>query len=182
MFYGAGEFEQNLNGWNTSKVTNMRETIMGAKNFTGAGISNWKTVNVKDMSGMFWFAPKFNEPIGEWDVSKVTNMERMFQDAKVFNQDISQWNVQKVKDMGYMFSGAKAFNSPIENWQPYALHRTSWMFNGASTFNQNMSTWGKKALYHKRYTQMYNNCNIDEANKFRSMQMILDEYRPRILR
>ena len=48
MFDYATAFNQPLNNWDTSKVTNMR--------------------------GMFYSARAFNQPLNNWDTSKVTNM------------------------------------------------------------------------------------------------------------
>ena len=55
MFNGASSFNQPLNAWNTSKVT--------------------------DMGGMFYGASSFNQPLNEWDTSEVTNMWGMFFEA-----------------------------------------------------------------------------------------------------
>ncbi len=73
MFYAASTFNQDLNGWNTSAVTNM--------------------------GGMFQNASGFNGTIGNWDTSKVTNMGAMFQSAGSFNGDVSQWDVGNVEDL-----------------------------------------------------------------------------------
>ena len=48
MFYQAHAFNQPLNNWDTSKVT--------------------------DMSYMFNRAEAFDQPLNNWDTSKVTNM------------------------------------------------------------------------------------------------------------
>ena len=56
------------------------------------------------MSGMFWGAAAFNQPIGNWDVSKVEYMNSMFKNAKAFNQDIGSWDVSNVADFEHFDS------------------------------------------------------------------------------
>ena len=55
MFCGARSFNQPLNKWNVSKVT--------------------------DMSWMFENARSFNQPLNKWNVSNVTDMSEMFTPA-----------------------------------------------------------------------------------------------------
>ena len=62
MFQGAESFNQPLNNWNVSNVT--------------------------DMDRMFFDARSFNQPLNKWDVSKVTNMSEMFNGASSFNQPL----------------------------------------------------------------------------------------------
>ena len=52
MFCGATSFNQSLNKWDVSKVT--------------------------DMDFMFDDASSFNQPLDDWNVSKVKNMRHMF--------------------------------------------------------------------------------------------------------
>ena len=54
-----------------------------------------------DMSGMFWGATNFNQPLDKWDTSSVTNMEAMFWGAESFNQNLSAWGdkLGKVQNM-----------------------------------------------------------------------------------
>ena len=61
---------------------------------------------VTDMSGMFQYAAKFNQNIGNWDVSDVTRMLSMFRGATTFNQNIGNWEV--VFGMLSMFQDIKA--------------------------------------------------------------------------
>ena len=68
MFRGATSFNQPLNKWNVSKVTNMSE--------------------------MFFYANSFNQPLNKWNVSNETDMERMFRGASSFNQPLhAPWYV-----------------------------------------------------------------------------------------
>ena len=62
MFRDASSFNQSLNNWNVSKVTNME--------------------------AMFWGATSFNQPLNNWNVSKVTYMYDMFEEATSFNQPL----------------------------------------------------------------------------------------------
>ena len=67
MFYDARAFNQSLNNWDISKVT--------------------------DMSYMFRGTKTFNQPLNNWDISKVTTMQLMFGEARVFmnNQPYCTW-------------------------------------------------------------------------------------------
>jgi surface protein len=47
------------------------------------------------MTGMFFGACAFNQPIGKWDVSNVTNKKKMLGLAVNFNQPLSQWNISE---------------------------------------------------------------------------------------
>ena len=90
MFYKARSFNQSLNNWNVSNVTNMR----------------W----------MFEDARSFNQPLNNWNVSNVKYMGAMFQGARSFNQPLNNWNVSNVRNMKRMFAGATSFNQPLNNW------------------------------------------------------------------
>ena len=69
-------------------------------------LENWDVSGVTDMSGMFSGAAKFNQPLEKWDVSNVTNMTEMFKDAKSFNDYPESWIVPKDRSKN-MFKGTK---------------------------------------------------------------------------
>jgi surface protein len=135
----------NMNGWDTSKVTNMSEMFYGASSFN-MPIGNWDVSSVTDMSYMFSGASLFNQPIGGWNVSSVTNMERMFYEASSFNQLIGTWDVSSVTSMSEMFSFASSFNMPIGNWDVSSVTDMSYMFSGASSFNQPLDFWDVSSM------------------------------------
>ena len=140
MFQSATAFNQNIGGWNTSNVTSMSSMFYNATAFNG-NISLWDTSNVTNMSSMFHQATSFNQNIGGWDTSKVTNMSSMFYQATSFNQDLSGWNTQNVTSMAQMFYEASAFNQNIGGWNTAKVTSMSSMFYNASAFNQDLSGW-----------------------------------------
>ena len=63
---GAVSFNNLIDSWNVSKVTDLYDTFDGAY--------------------------AFNQPLGSWDVSQVTRLYQTFGNARAFNQDIGSWN------------------------------------------------------------------------------------------
>ena len=73
MFYGASSFNQALDKWNVSNVTNM-----------------WY---------MFLDATSFNQPLNKWNVSNLYFMSSMFNGATSFNQPLhAPWYVVEQSD------------------------------------------------------------------------------------
>lgn len=81
----------------------------GARNFNQP-LDSWDTSSVTDMSFMFSGATFFNQPLDSWDTSNVVDMRDMFNNAINFNQNLMAWRdkLNKVKDMSSMFEGAKS--------------------------------------------------------------------------
>jgi len=102
MFCWASNFNQPLNDWDVSSVTNMK--------------------------CMFWQASSFNQPLDDWDVSLVTNMRHMFYKASNFNQPLNDWDVSSVTDMESMFRVASNFNQPLDDWDVSSVTYMRWMF------------------------------------------------------
>jgi surface protein len=119
MFSDATSFNQSLNSWNVSNVT--------------------------EMSSMFANAYSFNGNITSWNVSSVTQFQVMFSNATVFNQNIGSWNVSSAQNMSFMFDGATAFNQNIGGWNiSNVLFINDFMLGKSSA---NYSTTNLNAIY-----------------------------------
>ena len=106
----------------TTLMTNMSEMFMFL-NFNQP-INSWDTSNVTNMSAMFRSDTIFNQDISSWDTSNVTNMSAMFNGAIIFNQNINYnssvsttaWNTSTVTNMDYMFVNDTSFIQDISGW------------------------------------------------------------------
>ena len=123
----------------TTRMTNMFGMFSGS--VFNQTINSWDTSNVTNMGFMFANARAFNSPIGAWNTGAVTNMTFMFSDAWAFNQSINSWNTSNVTNMSLMFAAAFVFNQAIGGWNTSAVTNMNQMFQSATVFNQNISGW-----------------------------------------
>ena len=135
---GQKHFDQSLDGWDVSLVTDMAGMFSGAARFNRP--LPWDTSKVTRMIEMFQAAVEFNQDINQWDTSRVTIMEGMFKGAVRFDKPLNHWNVSKVNSMNSMFAGntepVTTFNQPLSDWDVSAVDEMNEMFHFAAHFNQ----------------------------------------------
>jgi len=59
-------------------------------------LNNWNVSNITNFSSMFRLCDIFNQPLDTWDVSDATDVAFMFQDADSYTQDLSSWNLDSI--------------------------------------------------------------------------------------
>ncbi len=110
MLQNASIFNQSLNNWNVSQVTNMES--------------------------MFENAVLYNQSLNNWSVSGVTNMESMFENALLYNQSIANWNISQVSNMNNMLKNT-SFNKTnyellLNSWTGLTGIQSNVLFNAGT--------------------------------------------------
>ena len=115
MFNSSDIFNQNIDAWDVSSVTDMTSMFQDAFLFN-QGFPTWNTGNVTKMSYMFaatfgtsWGV--FNGDISNFDTSSVTTMRKMLHNCNEFNQDISGWDISSVANFEDFMSNGTAFTT-----------------------------------------------------------------------
>lgn len=140
MFEQAKAFNQPLDTWDVSNVTNMMNMFQSAEVFNQP-LNTWDVANVTNMSGMFRAAYNFNQPLDAWNVGMVTTFFNMFNYASAFNHPLNTWDVSSATNMFSMFNNATSFNQPLSDWDVSNVTNFGAMFFYASNFNQNIGMW-----------------------------------------
>ena len=106
MFRGMSYLETlDLNGLDTSKVTNMSSMFNQSNYLKDIKLSNFDTSKVTNMFLMFGGCYNLTSlDVSNFDTSKVTNMSYMFLGTwNLTSLDVSNFDTSKVTNMSYMF-------------------------------------------------------------------------------
>ncbi len=107
MFSGCSSLTSlDVSGFDTSQVTSMREMFLGCSSLTSLDVSGFDTSQVTDMGGMFERCGSLTSlDVSGFDTSRVTNMQAMFSGcSSLTSLDVSRFDTSQVTDMGFMFS------------------------------------------------------------------------------
>ena len=135
MFYGTGLESLNLSSWDVTKVANFNYMFCVTSSLKTLDLSNWgvdrtasavtmlymfsnstaltnliltnfKTTNVKNLSGMFRLTALTDLDLSNWDVTKVTDFSSMFNNSKIRTLNLSGWNtLSDVRNFDVTFTG-----------------------------------------------------------------------------
>ena len=172
--------EGNMNSWDTSSVTSMRDMFANATGFNQP-IGDWDTSSVTTMLAMFdryHGLMTFDQDIGNWDVSNVTTMQQMFRGNNgdnAFNNggspSISGWDTSNVTNMSFMFRRCNNFNQPIGNWDTSKVTDMTQILRGANSFNQDLGGWDMTGVtslsYFFQENPVFNNGGSTGINNWR---------------
>jgi len=113
IFYGCPKLELNLNGLDTSSVTNMSYMFYKCHDLTSLDLSNFDTSNVTNMSYMFDGCSSLTSlNLSGFDTSNVTTMSGMFSGCSgLTSLDLSNFDTSNVTDMCSMFSRCSGLTS-----------------------------------------------------------------------
>ena len=105
----------NLNGLNTSQVTNMYVMFTGNKLLQNLDLTGFDTSNVTNMGVMFRNCSMLNNiNLSSFDTSNVTEMQTMFYGCeKLLELDLTNFNTSKVTNMSSMFSNCKSLTNIV---------------------------------------------------------------------
>ena len=120
-----------LSGWKTGNVKDMCGMFYYCKNLKSIDISEWNTSNVENMSWMFWNCGNLKSlDLSGWDTSKVTDMTSIFSYChNLESLDLSGWNTSNVRDMSWMFSWCSNLKSlDLSGWDTYRVKDMCEMF------------------------------------------------------
>ena len=128
--------------WDTSEVKSMRQLFRQdeCKTFN-ENIDAWQTSLVTDMYYLFFKLENFNQPMDSWQTSSATNMAGLFRDTAVFDQDVDSWQVGSARNLAEVFMGTKRFNQPLNSWRLSAATDIGGMFSRSAAFDQDIDSW-----------------------------------------
>lgn len=129
------------------------------------GIENLNTINVTDMSGMFYGCSHLTSlDLSSFDTSSVTNMSNMFLGCRNLTEiNLSHFDTSNVTNMSGMFGKCSALTSlDLSNFNTSEVTNMDEMFSDCTGLTQiDVSSFDTHKVTSMRY--LFNNCNNLES-------------------
>ena len=146
----AVAFQNDLSGWDTSRVTSLRRTVSDViiprsvnESYSAHAHYYYCLVGIHVLVGRFFLkfenATSFNSDL-PWNVAQVTTMSSAFGFASSFSGDITNWDTSQCIDMSDMFASS-FFVGDVSMWNTGRVVRMNGMFEFATRFNSNVGQW-----------------------------------------
>jgi surface protein len=153
MFQAASSFNQPVNNWDVSHVTDMNNMFADAQSFN-QDVSDWDISSITSTPNMFGGASSFNnggQPM-DWGnkTSNLVSLYSMFDRAVSFNQDISGWNTSQVTSMSYMLNQTASFDQDLSAWDVSRVTDMSSMLTGSglsvTNYDAILHAWSQQSV------------------------------------
>ena len=136
---------------NFTKVQSFQSMFFACSALTKvAGISQWQTASVKDISRMFAGDAQLTTlDLNGWDVSHVTSMFGMFSNcAKLVTLNVADWNTQSLLRMDDAFSGDSALtNLAVGKWNTSNVTDLTRTFTGCTSLTAlDIANWDTRRV------------------------------------
>lgn len=151
-------FNQPLNGWDVSNVTDFTRVFASCAAFN-QDLDQWKPLAATSFEEMFSMCDRFNGKIGDWFNASTKTVRRMFYLARYFNQPLDHLDTSGIEDFSEMFASAYSFNQPLGNWDVTGATTLRKMFNRASVFNQPLGLWSVGHLPSAAFEGMFDSAS-----------------------
>lgn len=145
MFSSAGTEHINLSGWNSNQLTDTSNMFLDTYALQTLNLDGFNTSNVTNMYGMFATSVVPNLNLSSFDTSKVTNMNSTFRGMQHLNTlNVSNFNTSNVTDFGQMFRGIVVADRTLNvlNFNTSNAVAMPMMFDGTNLIgNLNLSSF-----------------------------------------
>jgi len=139
----------NLNGWDMSAATSIRNMFIGCTNFN-TSVNSWNVSNVTNMVGVFYNCTNYNNSVNSWNVSNVISFKSMFYNCINYNQPMDSWSLNRLKSggiyLGSMFRNCTAFNQSLASWNVSNVNSMALFMRGKTS--SDYSSLNLANIYH----------------------------------
>ena len=172
------EFILNIENWDVSSVTSMRNLFVNCSQIKSLDLSTWNTSNVENMEGMFKGCNNLIEikGIDIFDTSKVSTMMNMFVNCSSIEIiDLSTFNTSNITSIERMFSGCTSLKSVnVSNFDTSGVTEMSRVFEGCALLSSlDLTSWDTSNVTSTAY--MFDGCKkLEEILVSRDKWVISD--------